>query len=229
MKQDSKKSLSSRHLVIGSMIGIVLGFTASAVTQTVVDPSVPSSGSSGSSASGVSGEKASGMRWKNIHDGNIQLLQDLRLRKKELDQREDLLAQRKTTLEKEVQQFEKRLERIRKIQQAVVELKNAECTSIDVKDECNVVVTVAEANCASQETGETNRMDKLADLVSKMKPKAAAQLLAALDAKIAVMVLRGVNSRVSGKIMNQMPAEKAAELSERFVEEKKRSSMANVP
>jgi flagellar motility protein MotE (MotC chaperone) len=229
MKQISKKSLSSRHLVIGSMIGIVLGFTASAVTQTVVDPSVSSSGSASAAPGGAAGEKASGMRWKNIHDGNIQLLQDLRLRKKELDQREDLLAQRKTTLEKEVQQFEKRLERIRKIQQAVVELKNAECTSIDVKDECNVVVTVAQANCSSPESDEMSRMDKLADLVSKMKPQAAALLLAALDVKIAVKVLRGVNSRVSGKIMNKMPAEKAAELSERFVEMKKRSAMADVP
>ena len=228
MKQDRRPSLLGRRLVIGSLVGIVLGFTASAVTQTVVDPSIPT-GPASEPASPVAGEKTDSMKWKNLNDGNIQLLQDLRLRKKELDQREELLAQRKTTLEKEVQQFEKRLERIRNIQQAVVELKNAECNSIAVKDECNVVVTVAEKECSAEESQEDNRMDKLAELVSKMKPAAAAQLLAALDIEIAVNVLRGVNSRISGKIMNQMPAEKAAELSERFVEMKERTQMNNVP
>ena len=58
----------------------------------------------------------------------------------------------------------------------------------------------------------TQKMDAIAQTFSKMKPSAAAGVLAEMDVKEAVRILRVQKPKTIGKILTKMPVKKASDL-----------------
>lgn len=123
---------------------------------------------------------------------NANYIQYLEQRKKMLDEKEKSLNE----LEEKLQQEKLALE------QKVQDLESAR-RDIASRLESRV-----------QEDEE--RIKKLVDMYSNMKPQSAAQVIASLDEELAIGVLKRMKKQEAGNILNFMNPEKAKKLSEKY-------------
>lgn len=123
---------------------------------------------------------------------NTNYIQYLEQQKNKLDEREKNLNE----LEEKLQ-----LEKVA-LEQKVQELEQAR-REIASKLESRV-----------QEDEE--RVKKLVDIYSNMKPQSAAQVIATLDEELAIHVLKRMKKQDAGNILNFMNPEKAKKLSEKY-------------
>ncbi len=63
---------------------------------------------------------------------------------------------------------------------------------------------------------DEERVKKLVDMYTNMKPQSAAQVIATLDEELAIHVLKRMKKQDSGNILNFMNPEKAKKLSEKY-------------
>lgn len=63
---------------------------------------------------------------------------------------------------------------------------------------------------------DEERIKKLVDMYSNMKPQSAAQVIASLDEELAIGVLKRMKKQEAGNILNFMNPEKAKKLSEKY-------------
>lgn len=123
----------------------------------------------------------------------LSVLTDLTRRKKQLDERERHLVQLDAELQRRMVEVEERIRQLEASRREIAKLLE------DHKRE------------------DAERMEKLVETYSGMKPQNAARVLAGLDADLAISILSGMRKQNASDIMNFMDPEIARELSERFV------------
>jgi flagellar motility protein MotE (MotC chaperone) len=69
---------------------------------------------------------------------------------------------------------------------------------------------------AQRSEARLQRVEELAKMVSNMKPRAAAPLLAGLEEETAVLVLKALKSKQAGKVLSAMTGPEALRLGERY-------------
>jgi len=99
------------------------------------------------------------------------------------------------------------------IKLALKEEKIDEKLSIITKKEIKIQKMLKENKAALKELKST-KMSKIAQTFSKMKPASASGILAQMDAKDAMAILRSLKPKVVGKILTKMDAKKASELTQ---------------
>jgi flagellar motility protein MotE (MotC chaperone) len=114
---------------------------------------------------------------------------------KKLAQREEALAQEKEQLESLRAEIAGMLE---KLSQGCPQLQAPAISSVESGDE--------------GQRDEKKRLLQLAESISGMQPEAAAVTLANIPVEVAVKLILAVESKKAGKILSQMPPEKAAQL-----------------
>lgn len=123
---------------------------------------------------------------------NANYLQHLEDRKKALDEKEKSLKDLEEKLQLEKAALEKKVEEL--------EGKRRE------------IATKLE----SRVTEDEERMKKLVEMYSNMKPQNAAQVIASLDEELAIHVLKRMKKQDAGNVLNFMNSEKAKKLSEKY-------------
>lgn len=124
--------------------------------------------------------------------GHSNHFEKLTARKEELDQREKELTELEEELQRQKVELEKRL--------AQLEAMRTEIATT-LKDRVEV---------------DQEKVTKLVDLYSNMKPKQAADVIGSLNDDLAVEVLAKMKKKIAAEIMNLIPAEKARALSEKY-------------
>lgn len=132
-------------------------------------------------------------RQEALTDTEREILLSLNERKRQLDQRDLLLNQR-----------EEQLRALRdNIQRQVKELKR-----LQVK---------IEASMEAKKTQDAENLNKVVGLYNGMDPKKSAGKFAALDSKVAVQILLGMNQRKAAAIMEELPPDVAKRITEQIV------------
>jgi len=145
------------------------------------------------SAAGKEGDaKAKSPDEKGAVQEDASHFDKLRQRKEELDAREKELNELEEELQKQKVELDKRITQLE-------EMRN------------NIAQTLKDRVDVDQE-----KVNKLVDLYSNMKPKQAADILVSLNEELAVEVLAKMKKKNAAEIMNLLPAEKARVLSEKY-------------
>ncbi len=116
----------------------------------------------------------------------------LRQRKEELDLREKELAQLEEELQRQKVELDKRIVQLERMRNEISQI---------LKDRVEV---------------DQEKVNKLVDLYSNMKPKQAAEILGSINEDLAVEVLAKMKKKSAAEIMNLLPPEKAKVLSEKY-------------
>jgi flagellar motility protein MotE (MotC chaperone) len=151
-------------------------------------------------------EKDSEARGKSLDDKgavqeDVNHFDKLKQRKEELDAREKELNELEEELQKQKVELDKRITQLE-------EMRN------------NIAQTLKDRVEVDQE-----KVNKLVDLYSNMKPKQAADILGSLNEELAVEVLAKMKKKNAAEIMNLLPAEKARVLSEKYTGYRRISSV----
>ena len=125
-------------------------------------------------------------------DEELSHLSKLRERKVELDQRETELAKLEEELQKQKGEIESRIRRLE-----------------DVRDQISKLLS-------ERVKVDQDRVQKLVEFYSSMKPQQAATIIEKLDEDLAVEVLGQMKKKSAAEIINLLEAEKARKLSEKF-------------
>lgn len=131
-------------------------------------------------------------------DENLSYFSKLSERKKELDLREKQLNELEEELHKQRDEVEAR---IRKLEEMRVQ----------------IAVVLKERVQADDE-----KVNRLVDIFSNMKPQQAAKILGEVDESLAVEAIGRMKKKTAAEILNLLPAAKAQVLSEKFAGYKKK-------
>ena len=116
----------------------------------------------------------------------------LKQRKVELDQREKELAELEEELQKQKVELDRRIQQLEEMRNQIAQI---------LKDRVEV---------------DQEKVNKLVDLYSNMKPKQAADVIGTINEELAVEVLAKMKKKNAAEIMNLLPPEKAKVLSEKY-------------
>jgi flagellar motility protein MotE (MotC chaperone) len=116
----------------------------------------------------------------------------LKQRKEELDLREKELAQLEEELQRQKVELDKRIVQLEETRSQIAQI---------LKDRVEV---------------DQEKVVKLVDLYSNMKPKQAAEILSGINEDLAVEVLAKMKKKSAAEIMNLLPPDKAKALSEKY-------------
>ncbi len=116
----------------------------------------------------------------------------LRQRKEELDMREKELAQLEEELQRQKVELDKRIVQLEEMRGQIAQV---------LKDRVDV---------------DQEKVNKLVDLYSNMKPKQAAEVIGSINEDLAVEVLAKMKKKNAAEIMNLLPPDKAKVLSEKY-------------
>lgn len=116
----------------------------------------------------------------------------LKQRKEELDAREKELTELEEELQRQKVELDKRLTQLDEMRNQIAQT---------LKDRVEV---------------DQEKVTKLVDLYSNMKPKQAADILGSLNEELAVEVLAKMKKKSAAEIMNLLPPDKARVLSEKY-------------
>jgi flagellar motility protein MotE (MotC chaperone) len=116
----------------------------------------------------------------------------LKARKDELDMREKELSELEEELQKQKVELDKRIVQLEDMRNQIAQI---------LKDRVEV---------------DQEKVSKLVDLYSNMKPKQAADVIGSINEDLAVEVLAKMKKKNAAEIMNLLPAEKARTLSEKY-------------
>ena len=125
----------------------------------------------------------------------------LKQRKEELDSREKELAELEEELQRQKVELDKRITQLEDMRNQIAQT---------LKDRVDV---------------DQDKVNKLVDLYSNMKPKQAADILGSLNEELAVEVLAKMKKKSAAEIMNLLPPEKARVLSEKYTGYRRISSL----
>lgn len=129
---------------------------------------------------------------KSWNEKDLEFLSKLDDRKKELDRREQNLEQMELELQKQKKMIDQKITELQRMRQEISKiLKNR----IDMDNE---------------------KINKLVDFYSNMKPAQAAQVFAEINEDLAVEVLGRMKKKNAAAIMNLLKPDKAQVLSEKF-------------
>jgi flagellar motility protein MotE (MotC chaperone) len=135
---------------------------------------------------------------KSWTDEEVALFAKLQQRKKELDLREQELQKLEEELHKQKEQLDKRMRDLASVRQ-------------EIADQLQVQVDVDE-----------DKVNKLVNVYSNMKPANAAKVFSELNEDLAVEVLGKMKKKNAADIMNYLSSEKSRRLSEKYTGYKKR-------
>lgn len=113
-------------------------------------------------------------------------------RKKELDQREKELNELEEELHKQRVEVEGRIQKLEEIRAQIASVLKERVTA------------------------DEEKVNKLVEFYSNMKPKQAAEILQTINEELAVEVLGRMKKKNAAEVMNLLPATKAQALSEKF-------------
>lgn len=116
----------------------------------------------------------------------------LKQRKEELDMREKELAQLEEELQRQKVELDKRIVQLEEMRGQIAQV---------LKDRVEV---------------DQEKVNKLVELYSNMKPKQAADVIGSIHEDLAVEVLAKMKKKNAAEIMNLLPPEKARTLSEKY-------------
>jgi flagellar motility protein MotE (MotC chaperone) len=116
----------------------------------------------------------------------------LKQRKEELDQREKELGELEEELQRQKVELDKRISQLEEMRKQI---------SQTLKERVEV---------------DQEKVNKLVDLYSNMKPKQAADVIGSLNEELAVEVLAKMKKKNAAEVMNLLPPEKARILSEKY-------------
>ena len=123
----------------------------------------------------------------------------LRQRKEELDQREKELSELEEELQRQKAELDKRITALEDLRTQIAQI---------LKDRVEM---------------DQDKVNKLVDLYSNMKPKQAADVIGTLNEELAVEVLAKMKKKNAAEVMNLLPAEKARVLSEKYTGYRRRN------
>lgn len=129
---------------------------------------------------------------EGCHDDEIGVLRDLRGRSKRLDRRSRDLDEREAAVKRLEDHAAEQIARLEEMRSNLLDLL-AERTEQRLK-----------------------RVAELAKMVTNMKPKASAPLLAGLDEDTAILVLEALGSKQAGKVLGAMAGAEALRLGDRY-------------
>ncbi len=118
-----------------------------------------------------------------------RLLQLINQRRQKLAMEETRLTRKRQEMLKLRGEVEQRINELKKVQAALEELLSA------------------------QRLQRSRQVEQLVKVISNMRPRNAAEVVAKLDDQMSVDIFRRLNSRAAGKIMNNLKAEQAARIS----------------
>ncbi len=124
--------------------------------------------------------------------GDLPHFEKLKQRKEELDMREKELSQLEEELQRQKVELDKRITQLEEMRGQIAQV---------LKDRVEI---------------DQEKVTKLVDLYSNMKPKQAAEVLGNINEDLAVEVLAKMKKKSAAEIMNLLPAEKAKVLSEKY-------------
>ena len=154
------------------------------------------------SASSAKSEKAKGPSESSVREEggeeDLSYLGKLNERRKELDLREKELGELEEELHRQRTEVEAR---IKKLEEIRAEIANVLKEKVDV---------------------DQSKVDKLVEFYSNMKPKQAAEILAAINEDLAVEILGKMKKKNAADIMNLLAPAKAQVISEKFAGYKRR-------
>jgi flagellar motility protein MotE (MotC chaperone) len=113
-------------------------------------------------------------------------------RKEELDRREQSLVQLEEELQKQKEDLDRRLQQLEQMRAEIAKI---------LKDRVEV---------------DQEKVGRLVELYSNMKPKQAAEVISSINEDLAVEVLTRMKKKNAAEIMNLLPPDKSKVLSERF-------------
>lgn len=123
---------------------------------------------------------------------DLSHFQKLKQRKEELDLREKELTQLEEELQRQKVELDKRIAQLEEMRTQIAQV---------LKDRVEL---------------DQEKVTKLVDLYSNMKPKQAAEVLGSINEDLAVEVLAKMKKKSAAEIMNLLPADKAKILSEKY-------------
>lgn len=123
---------------------------------------------------------------------DISHFEKLRQRKEELDLREKELAELEEELQRQKVELDKRIRQLEDMRNQIGQV---------LKDRVEI---------------DQEKVTKLVDLYSNMRPKQAADIIGNLNEDLAVEVLAKMKKKSAAEIMNLLPPEKARTLSEKY-------------
>lgn len=123
---------------------------------------------------------------------DLSHFEKLKQRKEELDRREKELSELEEELQRQKVELDKRITQLEDMRNQIAQT---------LKDRVEV---------------DQEKVTKLVDLYSNMKPKQAADVIGTINEELAVEVLAKMKKKNAAEIMNLLPAEKARVLSEKY-------------
>ncbi|MCB0407058.1 MAG: hypothetical protein KDD34_02575 [Bdellovibrionales bacterium] len=134
-------------------------------------------------------KKTNDKQWSEEDTSYFSKLND---RKRELDQRETELEELERELNKQKQEVESRIQYLEKVRREIAGV---------LKDRVEV---------------DQEKVNKLVEFYSNMKPSQAAQIISNIDEDLAIGVLSKMKKKNAAEILNMIEPQKAKKLSERF-------------
>lgn len=123
---------------------------------------------------------------------DVSHFEKLKRRKEELDEREKELGELEEELQRQKVELDRRIQQLEETRNQIAQV---------LKDRVEV---------------DQEKVTKLVDLYSNMKPKQAAEVIGSIHEDLAVEVLAKMKKKNAAEIMNLLPAEKARVLSEKY-------------
>lgn len=154
--------------------------------------SEPAAEAEKSAATEKSGEKAKGTEEKEVVSQEFSHFEKLKQRKEELDMREKELTELEEELQRQKVELDKRIQQLEGMRNQIAQT---------LKDRVEV---------------DQEKVNKLVDLYSNMKPKQAADVIGSITEDLAVEVLAKMKKKNAAEIMNLLSPEKARVLSEKY-------------
>ncbi|MDZ4662085.1 MAG: hypothetical protein SGJ18_10765 [Pseudomonadota bacterium] len=145
-----------------------------------------------SSTSPKSGPAEESAAKKNWSEEEVRVFSNLQKRKNELDQREIELAKLDEELQKQKLELDEKLKELEKVRQGVASV---------LKERISV---------------DSEKLDRLVDFYSNMKPQNAAKIFEEVDESLAVEILGRLKKKNAAEIMNLVKPDKAQRLSEKY-------------
>lgn len=143
-------------------------------------------------AGGEVGNPDVGLQPKSVVPQDLSHFEKLKQRKDELDMREKELAELEEELQKQKVELDKRIVQLEEMRNQIAQI---------LKDRVEV---------------DQEKVTKLVDLYSNMKPKQAADVIGSINEDLAVEVLAKMKKKNAAEIMNLLSPEKARVLSEKY-------------
>jgi flagellar motility protein MotE (MotC chaperone) len=167
---------------------------AEAAEPAAAGPAAEKANAEGEKAAAKAGEAApdKGREPKAAVPEDLSHFEKLKQRKLELDMREKELTELEEELQKQKVELDKRIAQLEEMRGQIAQV---------LKDRVEV---------------DQEKVNKLVDLYSNMKPKQAADVIGSINEDLAVEILAKMKKKSAAEIMNLLPPEKARMLSEKY-------------